>query len=157
MTSSDPIHWPLRDAAHLLVRSEQMAQLEQQLFDSGLPVEALMEKAALTISARLLSEPGALREGALVLVGPGHNGGDALVVARELHLAGVRVRLWSPFERQKPLTASHWRHALWLGIERLSSTLIPARLPSGSMGSSASASGGHRVKRSRPCWPSGRG
>jgi hydroxyethylthiazole kinase-like uncharacterized protein yjeF len=126
VTSSDPIHWPLRDAAHLLVRSEQMAQLEQQLFDSGLPVEALMEKAALTISARLLSEPGALREGVLVLVGPGHNGGDALVVARELHLAGVTVRLWSPFERQKPLTASHWRHALWLGIERLSSTPDPA-------------------------------
>ncbi|EAQ76016.1 MULTISPECIES: bifunctional ADP-dependent NAD(P)H-hydrate dehydratase/NAD(P)H-hydrate epimerase [unclassified Synechococcus] len=126
MSNSHEIHWPRRDAAHLVVRSEQMAQLEQQLFASGLPVEALMEKAALAISARLLSKPEALRQGALVLVGPGHNGGDALVVARELHLAGVRVRLWSPFERHKPLTESHWRHAQWLGIERLSSSPDPA-------------------------------
>lgn len=126
LSSSPSIAWPRRDAAHLLVSSEQMAQLEQQLFDSGLPVEALMEKAALAISARLLREPEALRQGVLLLVGPGHNGGDALVVARELHLAGVRVRLWSPFERHKPLTDSHWRHARWLGIERLSSSPDPA-------------------------------
>lgn len=126
MSNSHAIHWPRWDAAHLLVRSGQMAQLEQQMFASGLPVEALMEKAALAISTRLLSEPEALRQGALVLVGPGHNGGDALVVARELHLAGVRVRLWSPFERRKPLTESHWRHAQWLGIERLNSSPDPA-------------------------------
>ncbi|MCT0218000.1 NAD(P)H-hydrate epimerase [Synechococcus sp. CS-1329] len=125
MSSSDAIHWPRRDAAHLLVSAGQMAQLEQQLFESGLPVEALMEKAALAISARLLNEPEALRQGALVLVGPGHNGGDALVVARELHLAGVRVRLWSPFERHKPLTEAHWRHARWLGIERLGTSPDP--------------------------------
>jgi NAD(P)H-hydrate epimerase len=126
LSSNPSIPWPRRDAAHLLVSSEQMAQLEQQLFASGLPVEALMEKAALAISARLLREPEALRQGVLLLVGPGHNGGDALVVARELHLAGVRVRLWSPFERHKPLTNSHWRHARWLGIERLSSSPDPA-------------------------------
>lgn len=93
-----------------------MAALEQRLFESGLPVEALMEKAALAVSARILaSQP----EAALVLVGPGHNGGDGLVVARELHLAGVAVRLWCPFERLKPLTASHRRHARWLGIPSL--------------------------------------
>ena len=104
-----------RDADHLLVRGEQMAQLEQQLFASGLPVEALMEKAALGISQHLLSHHN-LTAGALVLVGPGHNGGDGLVVARELHLAGLQVRIWSPFERHKPLTASHLAHARWLGI-----------------------------------------
>jgi hydroxyethylthiazole kinase-like uncharacterized protein yjeF len=38
------------------------------------------------------------------------------VVARELHLAGVPVRLWCPFERRKALTERHWSHALWLGI-----------------------------------------
>jgi NAD(P)H-hydrate epimerase len=99
-----------------------MAELEAELFASGLPVEALMEKAALAVSRRLL----ALRDwaaagrisagGVVVLVGPGHNGGDGLVVARELHLAGIPVQLWSPFERRKPLTEQHWRHALWLGI-----------------------------------------
>jgi len=105
--------WPPADADHLLVTGAQMAELESQLFASGLPVEALMEKAALAIARRLLATPPAA---ALVLVGPGHNGGDGLVVARELHLAGVPVRLWTPFERPKPLTSAHLRHCRWLGI-----------------------------------------
>ena len=114
--------WPGRDADHLLVSGSQMAELEQQLFASGLPVEALMEKAALAVSWRLLADHGQRlrRHGALVLVGPGHNGGDGLVIARELQLAGVATSIWSPFSEHKPLTACHWRHALWLGIERLS-------------------------------------
>jgi NAD(P)H-hydrate epimerase len=120
--------WPPRDADHLLVSGEQMAALEQQLFDSGLPVEALMEKAALALSRALRRDHGALleRHGAVVLVGPGHNGGDGLVVARELHLAGLAVAVWSPFERHKPLTASHLRHAAWLGIPRLGQRPDPA-------------------------------
>jgi NAD(P)H-hydrate epimerase len=32
----------------------------------------------------------------------------------------VATSIWSPFSEHKPLTACHWRHALWLGIERLS-------------------------------------
>ena len=117
--------WPRRDADHLLLRGQQMAELEAELFASGLPVEALMEKAALAVSRRLLAlqdRGGAGRipaEGVVVLVGPGHNGGDGLVVARELHLAGIPVRLWSPFQRRKPLTEQHWRHARWLGIPML--------------------------------------
>jgi NAD(P)H-hydrate epimerase len=100
-----------------------MAALESQLFASGLPVEALMEKAALAIARRLLVAP---PPAALVLVGPGHNGGDGLVVARELHLAGVPVRLWSPFERHKPLTSAHLRHGRWLGIPLLEEEPDPA-------------------------------
>ena len=102
--------------------SQQMAELEAELFASGLPVEALMEKAALAVSRRLLAlqDRGGTglipAEGVVVLVGPGHNGGDGLVVARELHLAGIPVRLWSPFQRRKPLNEQHWRHARWLGI-----------------------------------------
>ena len=108
--------WPAADADHLLVTGSQMAALENELFASGLPVEALMEKAALAIARRLLEKPPAA---ALVLVGPGHNGGDGLVVARELHLAGVPVRLWTPFERPKPLTSAHLGHCRWLGIPLL--------------------------------------
>jgi NAD(P)H-hydrate epimerase len=116
-----PPAWPERNAAHLLVSSEQMAALEQQLFASGLPVEALMEKAALAITQRIQQQWGSYlaRHGAVVLVGPGHNGGDGLVIARELHLAGIQVAIWSPFERYKPLTERHLRHGLWLGIPRL--------------------------------------
>ena len=70
-----------------------MAALGAQLFASGLPVEALMEKAALAVSRRLSGvlapsgkggeTPGGegfgsldLSAGVVVLVGPGHNGGD---------------------------------------------------------------------------------
>jgi hydroxyethylthiazole kinase-like uncharacterized protein yjeF len=120
----EPVPVP-RDADHLLVSGEQMVQLEQQLFASGLPVEALMEKAALLVARHLLEhEP--LQAGALVLVGPGHNGGDALVVARELHLAEVAVRIWSPYERHKPLTAAHLGHGRWLGIPLLEEAPDPA-------------------------------
>ncbi|MEB3326815.1 MAG: NAD(P)H-hydrate dehydratase [Synechococcus sp.] len=122
-----PAVWPHRDGAHLLVTSAEMAALEEQLFSSGMPVAALMEKAALALSRKLLEQHGDLmaRHGALVLVGPGHNGGDGLVVARELHLAGVTTTIWSPFERHKPLTEAHLRHCLWLGIQRLSQTPDP--------------------------------
>ena len=95
------LQWPARDADHLLVTGRQMGELEAQLFASGLPVEALMEKAALAVASRLQPDVRAAG-GALVLVGPGHNGGDGLVVARELGLAGLPVRIWSPFERHKP-------------------------------------------------------
>ena len=118
---ASPSPWPPRDAEHLLVSAAQMATLEAELLASGLPVEALMEKAALALTRQLLQEQGERlrRTGALVLVGPGHNGGDGLVIARELHLTGIRTAIWSPFERHKPLTASHLRHAAWLGIPRL--------------------------------------
>jgi hydroxyethylthiazole kinase-like uncharacterized protein yjeF len=124
--------WPRRDAEHLLVTAAEMAGLEDKLFASGLPVAALMEKAALAVSRRLLrelSDPAGASgcfAGVLVLVGPGHNGGDGLVVARELFLAGVPVRIWCPFERLKPLTETHRRHARWLGIAALECAPEPA-------------------------------
>ena len=122
-----PTSWPPVDANHVLVSSTTMATIEQELFASGLPVEALMEKAALAVSRRLLERPGRNRhDGLLVLVGPGHNGGDGLVVAREWHLAGGRVRIWCPFERFRPLTDAHLRHARWLGLPLLEAPPDPA-------------------------------
>lgn len=122
-----PDSWPPLDADHLLVSGSAMAAIEQELFASGLPVEALMEKAALAVSRRLQQRPGrAPQDGLLVLVGPGHNGGDGLVVAREWHLAGGRVRLWCPFERRRPLTEAHLRHARWLGLPLLDGPPDPA-------------------------------
>ena len=96
-----------------------MAALEQRLFDSGMPVAALMEKVGLAMAAWLLQRGDLLRHGVVVLVGPGHNGGDGLVVARELHLAGIAVSLWCPLPIRKPLTAEHLRHGQWLGLRRL--------------------------------------
>ena len=94
-----------------------MRAVEQRLFDSGLPVAALMEKVGLAMAARLQHQQPWLRDGVVVLVGPGHNGGDGLVVARELALAGVSVRIWCPFGVRRELPMQHLRHLHWLGIE----------------------------------------
>ena len=86
--------WPAPDSQHLLLSSRAMQQVEAALFAQGLPVAALMEQAGLGLAQAVLQHPGIARLGVLVLVGPGHNGGDGLVVARELHLHGIAVRIW---------------------------------------------------------------
>ena len=96
-----------------------MGAAEQRLFESGMPVAALMEKVGLAMAAWLLARRDLLRHGVVVLVGPGHNGGDGLVVARELHLAGIEVSLWCPLPIRKTLTAEHLRHGEWLGLRQL--------------------------------------
>jgi len=96
----------------IIVTAEEMQRLEGAIFSQGMPVPALMEKAAL-LMARWIQQfyPVNTCSRAGVLVGPGHNGGDALVVARELHLAGYQVCLYSPFSQSKELTAQHWQYA----------------------------------------------
>ncbi|AVH64186.1 NAD(P)H-hydrate dehydratase [Nostoc sp. 'Peltigera membranacea cyanobiont' N6] len=51
-----------------------------------------------------------------ILVGPGHNGADALVVARELYFRGDEVWIYSPFSKLKELTSQHLQYAKSLGI-----------------------------------------
>jgi NAD(P)H-hydrate epimerase len=97
-----------------------MSQIEARVFAAGMPIAALMEKVAGLISRRiqaLYPVDRAQRVG--VLVGPGHNGGDALVVARELHLSGYQVKLYQPFTQLKELTGQHAQYAASLGIPRV--------------------------------------
>ena len=128
-----PARWPAADAAHLLVYPRQMQTVEQAMFSGGMPQAALMEKAALAISRRVLELLGTADAGrghsqpVVVLIGPGHNGGDGAVVARELHMAGRGVAVWSPFSRHKPLTADHLQYLDRLGVPRLSETPTPGR------------------------------
>ena len=101
----------------IVVNAEQMAKIEGKIFADGMPVAALMEKAALMMFQRIqelyplknVSKVG-------VLVGPGHNGGDALVIARELHLQGYDVCLYRPFPKLKELTQQQANYADSLGI-----------------------------------------
>ncbi len=101
----------------IVVSAEQMRQIEARIFEAGMPVAALMEKAA-GLCARTIQNlyPLYQIQKVAILVGPGHNGGDALVVARELHLAGYEVKLYLPLAKLKDLTAQHAKYALSLGM-----------------------------------------
>jgi NAD(P)H-hydrate epimerase len=101
----------------VVVTAQQMREIEGRIFEAGMPVAALMEKVAGLITDRiqvLYPCSGSRRVG--VLVGPGHNGGDALVVARELHLLGDDVLIYRPITKLKELTAHHAQYAASLGI-----------------------------------------
>ena len=102
-----------------MVSSEQMQNIENEMFSMGMPVEALMEKVGIGISSWILDRQGLIESGAIVLVGPGHNGGDGLVVARELYMAGVDISIWCPFPLKKELTKKHFDYAMHIGIENL--------------------------------------
>jgi ADP-dependent NAD(P)H-hydrate dehydratase / NAD(P)H-hydrate epimerase len=95
-----------------IVSAQQMREIETRMFDAGMPVAALMEKVGGLIADRIQSLfLLAIFPRVGILVGPGHNGGDALVVARELFAQGYQVLVYQPFERCKDLTAAHARFA----------------------------------------------
>lgn len=74
-----------------ILTTSAMIAAEQSAIDAGTTVEALMERAG-----SLLAEAAFRFEGrmpALVLVGPGNNGGDGYVAARHLAARGVEVRV----------------------------------------------------------------
>ncbi|MEO0456241.1 MAG: NAD(P)H-hydrate dehydratase [Cyanobacteria bacterium P01_A01_bin.114] len=101
------------------VTAEQMRQIESRIFAAGMPVAALMEKVAGLIVQRVEQLLRSAHESGRrvgILVGPGHNGGDALVVARELWLKGHKVMIYHPFSKRKPLTESHGNYVRSLGV-----------------------------------------
>ncbi|NEO21166.1 NAD(P)H-hydrate dehydratase [Moorena sp. SIO4A5] len=101
----------------VVVTAEQMRQIEGRIFEAGMPVAALMEKVAGLITRSIQTlYPCAENRRVGVLVGPGHNGGDGLVVARELHLQGYEIHIYRPLSKLKELTDYHARYALSLGI-----------------------------------------
>lgn len=101
----------------IVVSAEQMRQIEERIFAAGMPVAALMEKAAGLCANRIKTlYPLCELFKVGILVGPGHNGGDALVVARELKLAGYQVMVCRPISKLKELTANHADYAQSLGI-----------------------------------------
>lgn len=101
----------------VVVSAAQMGLIEEQILAAGMPVAALMEKAAKLCADRIQRlYPPANIASVGVLVGPGHNGGDALVIARELYLAGYEVKIYRPFIKLKSLTAQHANYAASLGI-----------------------------------------
>ena len=101
----------------VLTVDEARALDRRALEELGLPGLVLMESAALGATLELLT---LLPDGAsvLVLAGGGHNGGDGLAVARQLHLRGhaVRVELWASEARLAEDTQVQLRAVRGLGI-----------------------------------------
>jgi len=115
----DEIGWPTIDSKHLVVDSKQMLKLENEMFSDGMPQEALMEKAGIQISRWLLKKKPLLKNGITVFIGPGHNGGDGAVIARELFLKGYLVKVWCPFPLKKTLTIDHVNYLTSIGVTKL--------------------------------------
>jgi len=111
--------WPTIDSKHLIVDSKQMLIVEKEMFSDGMPQEALMEKAGIQISRWLLKKKPLLKHGITVFIGPGHNGGDGAVIARELFLKGYLVKVWCPFPIKKTLTIKHLNYLTSIGVKKL--------------------------------------
>ncbi len=101
----------------IIVSAQQMRDIEARIFAAGMPVPALMEKAA-GLCFQKIQSLYPQKEYSLIgiIVGSGHNGGDALVVARELYFAGYEVKIYCPLPKQKELTTSHRNYAVSLGM-----------------------------------------
>lgn len=76
----------------MIVTCEQMKQAEDRLFSTGVVAEDLMEKAG-QACARAVRQFFLVPGKATLYVGRGNNGGDALVVGRELRVRGWEVEL----------------------------------------------------------------
>ncbi len=113
------IGWPTIDSKHLMVYSNQMLRLEKEMFAQGMPQEALMEKTGIQISRWLFKRKSLLKDGVTVVIGPGNNGGDGAVIARELFLKGYLVKVWCPFDLKKTLTINHVNYLTSIGVSKL--------------------------------------
>ncbi len=79
----------------MIVTPEQMQALDLRTIERyKIPALLLMENAGREVAEAVLRIfPGEAKKGALILVGPGQNGGDGLVAARHLFQKGVFCRI----------------------------------------------------------------
>ncbi|KAJ2947168.1 hypothetical protein O0L34_g16524 [Tuta absoluta] len=79
--------------------------LDQELFtDYKFSVDQLMELAGLSVATAIAKAyPHCTYKTALIVCGPGNNGGDGLVAARHMALFGYRVSVYYPKRTPKPL------------------------------------------------------
>ena len=94
-----------------ILTAEKMRAAEQSAIDGGTSVEQLMERAGAGLAEAAYRFAGPLP--ALVLCGPGNNGGDGYVAARHLAGRGVKVRVTALSEPKSD--AAKWARSQWDG------------------------------------------
>jgi len=100
-----------------ILTAEAMRSAEQRAIDGGTSVEDLMERAGTALAEATYRFAGPLP--ALILCGPGNNGGDGYVAARRLAERGVQVRVVALAEPRS--AAAKWARSKWNGeVEWLS-------------------------------------
>src|SRR4051794_14394908 len=100
-----------------ILTAERMAAAEQAAIEAGSSVKELMERAGAALAEATYRFAGPVP--ALVLCGPGNNGGDGYVAARRLAQRGVAVRVAALAEPKSE--AAKWARSQWSGsVEPLS-------------------------------------
>jgi hydroxyethylthiazole kinase-like uncharacterized protein yjeF len=115
-----------------VLTSAQMRAIERAAIDSGAVTGLeLMERAGQAVVAAILAEWPDLATGApraVVLCGPGNNGGDGFVVARLLAARGwaVKVYAWGDPDRRPPdATAMSAALPSTVTLKRLGTAVVP--------------------------------
>jgi NAD(P)H-hydrate epimerase len=100
-----------------VVTAEEMREIDRETIEKrGIPGAVLMERAGLAVASRIKELFG--RKRVIVVSGSGNNGGDGLVVARNLHNEGwdVRVFLTSKAEDLKGDALLQYNIAIKFGV-----------------------------------------
>lgn len=97
---------------------DEAAALDMELFnDYKFSVDQLMELAGLSVaSAVAQAYPATMYPSALVVCGPGNNGGDGLVAARHMTLFGYNVSVHYPKRTPKPLYDNLYEQCVKFGV-----------------------------------------
>jgi hydroxyethylthiazole kinase-like uncharacterized protein yjeF len=108
-----------------ILTAEAMRAAEQRAIDAGASVESLMERAGTALAEAAYAYVGKMP--ALILCGPGNNGGDGYVAARHLAERGLPVRVAAISEPRSQ--AAKWARDQWKGeVESLGGEIQPASL-----------------------------
>ena len=107
-----------------ILTASEMRAAEEAAIAAGTPVEELMERAGKGAAVAIWRFAGPLP--ALVLCGPGNNGGDGYVIARELAARGVAVRVAALGEPVTP--AARAAFASWGGPVEALAEAAPAAM-----------------------------
>src|SRR5215212_6628299 len=100
-----------------ILTAAAMAAAEQRAIAGGTSVEQLMERAGAALAEAAYRFAGPMP--ALLLCGPGNNGGDGYVAARHLATRGIDVRVAALADPKTD--AAKWARSQWTGeVEPLS-------------------------------------